>query len=343
MTTMPRLAAILVALILAAAWPATGGSVPPPAGAAGSEPIRGMTVSCQTWGWEWGTDEMVESMRELRGLGVNWIAIHPYAGIRADGTVAIRARRLEDHRWLTRPIAEAHRLGLKIMIKPHMAYWGSPFRWRGEIEFKTAEQWQRFFAGYEAWITRLAEVCKDADAFVVGTELDRTIGHERQWRRIIAAVRARFRGPLTYAANWTDYEQVPFWDALDVIGIQAYFPMADRPGPPEPEELDRAWAKLLARLAAFGRRHDRKIVLAELGYCRSPRAAMSPWEGREGGEGADETQRRCLAAAMRALDGDETVVGVFLWKWFARPTRRANFLLTTPPMRKLIAEHWKGD
>ena len=22
------------------------------------------------------------------------------------------------------------------MIKPHLAYWGSPFKWRGEIEFE---------------------------------------------------------------------------------------------------------------------------------------------------------------------------------------------------------------
>ena len=52
-----------------------------PADVPESSPVRGMTISCQTWGWEWGTDEMVESMRELKTLGVNWISIHPYARI----------------------------------------------------------------------------------------------------------------------------------------------------------------------------------------------------------------------------------------------------------------------
>ncbi len=64
-----------------------------------SEPVRGMTISCQTWGWEWGTDEMVESMRELKKLGVNWISIHPYAGIRGDGTVGSRRRGDDDGHW----------------------------------------------------------------------------------------------------------------------------------------------------------------------------------------------------------------------------------------------------
>ena len=71
--------------------------------------------------------------------------------------------------------------------------------------------------------------CREADAFVVGTELDRILNHEAEWRTLIAEVRSIMKVPLTYAANWTDYKRVPFWDALDVIGIQAYFPVASKP------------------------------------------------------------------------------------------------------------------
>ena len=323
-----------------AAVAATVAIAPEPADRTLGEPVRGMTVSCQTWGWEWGTDEMVETMRHLKTLGVNWISIHPYAGVRSDGSVVMHQRWYAETRWMTRPIEEAHRLGMKIMIKPHLAYWGSPFRWRGEIAFETDEQWQRFFSQYETWITRAAEICRDADAFVVGTELDRTIHHETQWRRIIAAVRDRYDGPLTYAANWTDYQRVGFWDAVDVIGVQAYFPLTDRPGLPETAQLQRAWKTHLERLGEFAQRHDRKVVLSELGYGRSEQAAIRPWEGREGGEDALEIQRRCLATALDALDGDEHVVGVFLWKWFAGPTGRENFLLSTPAMTHVIADQW---
>ena len=45
--------------------------------------------------------------------------------------------------YIARPIREAHAQGLKVLIKPHIAYWGSPFRWRGEIKFARRAQQQR--------------------------------------------------------------------------------------------------------------------------------------------------------------------------------------------------------
>jgi hypothetical protein len=303
--------------------------------------VRGMTVSCHSWGWEWGTDEMVGTMTQLKQLGVNWIAIHPYAGIRADGSVVMRESWYEDPTWVLRPIAEAHRLGLKIMIKPHIAYWGSPFSWRGEIAFEEQDEWERFFTTYRQWIIRMAELCAEADAFVVGTELGKTVHFETRWRSIIADVRHRTEAPLTYSANWDSYEKVPFWDALDVIGIQGYFPLVTHDRVPSAEELETSWRNLLRRLERYGRSKQRPLVLAELGYNRSPLAAQRPWEYRQGrGAEAEEVQRRCLTAALRALDSSDAVVGAFLWKWFPGESARGNFLMSTPAMRGVIGTHW---
>ena len=304
--------------------------------------VHGMTISCPGSGRIWGSDEMVATMAELKSMGVNWVTIHPYAGIRADGTVggSRRNRMYQDPTWLTRPISEAHRLGLKIMIKPHIAHWGSSFSWRGEIRFQTDEQWQHFFETYETWITMVAQLAADADAFVVGTELGGTVHHERDWRRIIAAVREEFAGPLTYAANWDRFEQVPFWDALDLIALQSYFPLVDHPGLPTQQELDTSWSKLIQRLERYSAKHDRKILLAELGYNRSAQAALRPWESRQGGEHAQEIQRRCLIAALKSIDESDAIVGAFLWKWFPGDFRRSSFLKSTPTMRKVIRDHW---
>jgi hypothetical protein len=306
--------------------------------------IRGMTISCPGAGRIWGSDAMVASMAQLRDMGVNWIAIHPYAGIRGDGQVG--SGRIDglyaDPTWLTRPIAEAHRLGLKIMIKPHIAYWGSPFSWRGEIRFETEAEWDRFFDSYERWITMVAELSADADAFAVGTELGGTTHHEARWREIIAAVRQRTSAPLTYAANWDAYERVAFWDALDAIGIQSYFPLVTQPGVPSRAELERSWDRLIARLEAYGDEHDRDVVLAELGYNRSHLAAVRPWEYKQGGPDADEIQRRCMVAALEALGRSERVSGAFLWKWFPGERARGNFIMSTPAMREVIETQWGG-
>jgi len=311
--------------------------------------VRGMTVSAPRAGQSWGSDAMVETMRGLRELGVNWIAIHPYGSIRGDGEVGGLRLPLDGQAtWLTRPIEEAHRLGLKIMIKPHLAYWHSPFPWRGAIRFETDEEWERFFTTYTQWITRLAEVCAGADAFVVGTELDATIRHEQRWRAIIEAVRARTAAPLTYAANWDSYTKVPFWDALDAIGVQAYFPLVDHDRPPDPGELALAWRRIAGELAACGRRHDRPVLLTELGYDRSETTARHPWEdtrnaGPDAEPNAEEVQRRCLTAALATLAESDGIAGVFLWKWFPGEIARGSHLMSTPAMREVIASRWRPN
>ncbi len=83
-------------------------------------------------------------------------------------------------------------------------------------------------------------------------------------------------------------------------------------------------------------------MLAELGYNRSSTAAVRPWESGQGGEQAEEVQRRCLNAALSAIDQSDVVVGAFLWKWFPGETRRGNFLMSTAAMREVIKTQW-GD
>ena len=301
--------------------------------------VRGMTVSCQTWGWEWGSDAMLETLDELDALGVNWVAIHPYARIRGDGTVSWRPLS-PDEVWLRRPIAEAQARGQKILIKPHLAYWGSPFSWRGEIEFDDPAAWDRFFRSYGAWIRELTEVCHDADAFAVGTELDRTVGYEDVWRGLIEDVRERTDGVLTYAANWTDYQAVPFWDAVDVIGIQAYFPLVEEAGVPSEAALRRGWERILGEITEYAAARDRGVVFTELGYNRSSDAARRPWEYRTGGPNAETIQRRCMEVALEVLADDAVVAGVFLWKWFPGGSRGSNFLMSEPHVRAVIRAAW---
>lgn len=335
--------------VLAARWlptsDATTGSdlaLPPLAGPVQHDGrVLGMTVSCPTWGWEWGSDAMVDALRDLAGLGVNWVAIHPYASIRADGSVQWRSIDPDDPpQWLERPIREAHALGIKILIKPHIAYWGSPWSWRGAIDLDAAQA-ERFFADYTAWIEQMAAASTGADAFAVGTELDKLLGHEDAWRDVIRRVRARYEGPITYAANWTDYDRVPFWDALDAIGVQAYFPLVRRAdGVPSDAELDRGWDAVLAGLRRTAVRVDKPVVFTELGYNRSSKAAVEPWKYDRGGQDAEAIQEACLRSAFRAMDREPVVVGAFLWKWFPSKRPPNDFNKSTARMRATIRESW---
>jgi hypothetical protein len=308
--------------------------------------VRGVTVSCPGAGLEWGSDDMVRTLAILEGLGVNWVAIHPYGGIRDDGTVGrSRIDRLwEDPSWLTRAIRAAHAKGIKIMITPHVAYWGSRFEYRAAVSFDDEASWARFFGTYEEFIVRVARLSTEADAFVVGSELDRTTHREREWRRIIAAVRREFRGPMTYAAGWDAYAKVAFWDALDVVAVQGYFPLVQHEGVPTDAELTAAWSRIVADLESFGRARGRRVVLGELGYNRSLSAAVRPWEyPQDAVPEAEVLQTRCLDAALGALSKSRGVAGAFLWKWFPGEVSRGNFLASTPAMRNVIARYWRAD
>jgi hypothetical protein len=333
----------------AAAAAALLGVLLAPAGAPaqnGRGKINGMTVSTPRGSAEWGRDNMVPTITDLRSLGVNWIAIHPYAGIDRDGTVRWRRGEGPDEapEWLTRPIREAHRQGVKIFVKPHLAYWGR-FSWRGEIEFASAEEWQRFFTTYRQWIEAMARFSAGADAFAVGTELDRTV-HRPEWRAVIEDVRQAYSGPLTYAANWTDFERVPFWDALDAIGIQAYFPLLEQGTMAEGQlptrnELEAGWEAIMARMREFGSRYGKTVVFTELGYNNSWRAATEPWDARTSPDpAAAELQRLCMEVALEAIAREPAVVGAFLWKWFPGDRVPRDFAMSSPAMREVIGSRW---
>lgn len=336
---MVRLALLALLLGSPAASPAVPSARPAPKG--DHIEVRGITVSTPTWGWEWGTPEMDRTLDVLVETGANWVAIHPYAQIHADGRVTWRKLdRNAPPDWLARPIAEAHRRGLKVMIKPHLAYWGTRFSWRGDIRFDDPAAEERFFRTYGDWITEMAEASATADAFVVGTELDRLTDRERDWRAIIGRVRAVNPGHLTYAANWDAYERVPFWDALDAVGIQAYFPVIRAGERADEASMRRGWTRICADLRRIHARTGKPIVFTELGYDASPTAALEPWKS---GRGDPAQQRLAMRIALDVVRREEHIRGSFLWKWFPGELQRGDFRMSRPDVRAVVRDAWARE
>lgn len=305
--------------------------------------FKGVTVSCQTWGTEWQTPEMARTLDELQSLGANSFAIHPYARISNDGH--IRFRTIDDNRHITVPLDWAQERGMSAMVIPHIAYWGSKFSWRGEINFTTAAEWDSFFADYESWIVEMAKIAEahHAAVFCVGLEFTHAQKFTDRWLRIIAAVRKVYYGKLTYGANWSEYDSVKFWDALDYLGVLAYFPLNDS-ADPTVADISRGWAKRSAELERFSQRNGgKKFLFVEIGYNECARAAAEPWSFKAGGEHAAEIQQRCIEAAL-ALSGKERfLAGMFFWKWFPELPmhEKEDFCLQTPEIKALLAKYWR--
>ncbi|MEM9420214.1 MAG: hypothetical protein AAGA25_14340 [Planctomycetota bacterium] len=310
------------------------------------ELLRGVVVSCYRWGpGEWDGPGMQPLLDELGTLGVNAMQIHPYARIDRDGRVTYRPGPVTPA--TVKPIEWANQRGMATLLKPHLAYWGSGFGWRGDITFENEAHWKRFFQEYEAFIVHQAELAEQAGAqiFAVGTELQKTLHREDDWRHVIAAVRAVYSGKLTYAANWDQTGNVPFWDALDMIGVQFYFPLSEAL-PPSDDDLRAGMRKWLSQLREFSEEQDRPVMLTELGYAQSEEAALQPWLDTQVGSHAAGAalKLRCMRIALEEVAAEPAVSGVFLWKWFPGDRDHSDeFVLQYDAMREVIRNAWGGD
>ena len=105
---------------------------------------------------------------------------------------------------------------------------------------------------------------------------------EALWRSLIAQVRTVYTGQLTYAANFDNFHRVGFWDALDMVGINAYFPLTESEALPTTEALAARWAQLgveVQQVQAQLQVPNHPVLFTELGYIRRAGTLIAPWSG----------------------------------------------------------------
>ncbi len=304
--------------------------------------MKGMVVSCPRAGQIWGSPSMVEALVQLGGLGVEWIAIHPYARIRRDGSVG--SHPAAEVAYLEQAVEIVRAAGMRLFWKPHLAYWGS-FEWRGDIDFGTDEAaWRRFFDSYQSFIVDQARFAQRSgvEIFAVGVEYEKTTHREEEWRRIISAVREVYDGRVTYAANWDSLGKVPFWDAVDWIGVHAYFPLSLEEDPGQ-EALWQGWDEPLRQLSTLSATHgDKPIFFAEIGYSRSQAAAREPWSPHlEESPQALRLRQRLIEVALHRVEKQPFVRGMFWWKWIPGPDPwDRDFSMKDPEARDALSSYW---
>lgn len=316
-------------------WPSPAPSRPQPGlGQNGSikemEKHRGVS-------WVAGSPITLENLQPLAGAGVNWIVQTPFGWQRnhrsARVVLATSGRILwgESDRGLAETARMARSLGIKTLLKPHLWLTRSEDgKWRGHIEMENEEDWRSWFHDYRVFILHYAELAEaqGMEGLCIGTELHQTaVKREADWRALIGEIRGIYHGRLTYAANWyREFEEVSFWDDLDWIGIQAYFPLADHNNPTL-ETLKAGWEPHLKAIENLGRRYGKPVIFTEIGYRSMENAAVEPWlwPGRgvsAADEGDLETQARCYRAFFESVWTREWLGGVYFWKWFPRISSR---------------------
>jgi hypothetical protein len=106
-----------------------------------------------------------------------------------------------------------------------------------------------------------------------------------RWTELIERVREVYRGPLTYAANFDQFESVSFWNELDLISINAYFPLRKRDLPDtvvgsRTSLFTTRWTNILQAVDALRIQQgvpDHRVLFTELGYTRRANSTIEPW------------------------------------------------------------------
>ena len=103
------------------------------------------------------------------------------------------------------------------------------------------------------------------------------------WLDLIARVRTVYSGKLTYAACFDSYQNVGFWHALDMIGINCYFPLHNGQEPmsyQQPGVLEQGWQQVLGGIDYYRKTQgleDKPYLFTELGYTFRQHATVQPW------------------------------------------------------------------
>ena len=290
-------------------------------------PIRGAWLAPRQ-GFPLDSDRAQRSLDEMKSLGVTHVAI----GLE----VSMPEMAEPDLVWgngdpeLRAVLARIERAGLEALLMPRIEspdFFKPPYPFRADISFAEQADWDAFHAGMGRMLHHYAVLAQEEGVavFGIGLELKQSVAaHEQAWRAIIKDLRKVYAGKLTYSANWYDeWEQVPFWDALDFVGIGAYFELDPGDGRPETGAIDdlmARWQPIVARIRAKARQVERPVLFTEVGYTGYADCAERPWEwaGKEDrGVPIDLTrQAQCYAALFRTFGSQEWMQGVFVWRFY---------------------------
>lgn len=340
-----------VALVAAALAPAAVGESGPPLPVAG-ERQRGVS-------WVAGREVTAEQLAALTELRAGWIVQTPFGWQRRHDSPELalvtggRVLWGETDEGLEATTRLARRLGIRTLLKPHVWLTDAGGKWRADIAMSNEQEWRRWFADYRSFILHYARLAErlGIEGLAVGTELHATVRQRPDdWRRLIGEVRQVYGGFLTYSANWyREFEDVPFWELLDFVGIQAYFPLTDKPRPTV-DELVAGWQRHLQAIEAVARQSGKPVLFTEVGYRNTADAAIDPWRWptraeRFVGRGDPDTQARCYEAFFRTFWHRPWVAGAYFWKWYPGATRVTgiDFSPQGGPAEAVLARWYAGE
>ena len=264
---------------------------------------------------------MDQNLREVRAVGTTWVELTPtWSQESRTSSEIFRTKHTVSDAGLERATTMAHQYGLKVFLKPHIDLSNPRQDSRNKILPANREEW---FASYTAFIGHYAEMAErlGVEQFAMATELSSITEDRTAWLQVIRAVRARYHGTVLYAAG-DDYARVPFWDALDLIGIDAYWPLSTE-STTDVRVLQQGWKDYRDELADLAATHQRRIVFTEAGFTSQQGTTTAPSDWRVSTITNEDEQAAGYQSLLATFSDEPWWAGVYWWVWNMLPDTAA--------------------
>ena len=334
------------------------------AGPAEAEGIRGLTIGPIENGYHagvgYGSAAFLRTLYEAKAQGATWIALTPFgrvADLHGRGIdPTFEAPHADNRRAVERAVLQAHALGLKVLLVPHL--WVESGEWRAKIDPGSDAGWHEWQRSYGKFVVSWAESAErtHVDLLSLGVELRSWVTTTRapSFVQLAGEVRRHFHGPLTYSGNWDDAAETCIWSAVDVIGINAFFPLTDHDDA-DAGELRQGGEKVQALVTQLHADTGKPVLFTEMGYTTRPDPAKEPWLWPEAIQGVTVDQA-AQADAYRGLLGpaleNPDFGGFFVWRLYADPDDVSQEpelgfsprgKLAEIPLREAFGIDWRSD
>lgn len=285
----------------------------------------------------------LSDLDDLQTIDADWIAVVPYAF--NDGSSPQIHYRMNGQWWgeglegIIETIRLAKEAGFKVMLKPHV--WVKGQGWPGDFTLSDEADWQAWEKSYASFTKTMTQVADsmEVELFCIGTEHRQAVIQRPDfWKTLIDTIRTQYHGKLTYAANWDNYENVLFWNQLDFIGIDAYFPLSEDKTP-SVEVLVEAWEDPVDNMLKVQRKYKKPILFTEYGYRSIDFTAHGHWQyGSEDVVMNMEGQQHAYEALYQVFWDQPWFAGGFIWKWYTQHDRIKDEATDYTPQDKPVAE-----
>ncbi len=310
--------------------------------------------------------EINKDLDRLENMGVEWVEVQTLVyqnNIRSSSIFADKEKTASDES-LEYIINKLHKRGFKVFFEPvvNLKHQRGG-EWMGIIR---PDDWDAWFENYSGFIEHYAKLAQknEVEQFAVGMELTSTHRYKEKWEQIIDNVGKHYQGMIVFVSNFDSYETVPFWDKLDVIGMNFYFPINRRDDwyqpwaevkdgyhDPSYEDLLDGWELWVDTLDKWQRKMNKPILVTEAGYVSQRGCTYQPWSWYLGKSDFEEQHLAYKAlyeiwskkqVVNGKFEGGNYLQGIYFFHWADEKPANDRSYVPSEDAKSIIREWFTG-